>query len=231
MSDTFTREIRVGSELVDYEKKVKLSSFMNWFQQCSVRHTEELGMGRHMTFDKGFLWVIISEHILINRMPEYDEEIVIESTPGMTLHYFFPRNIVIKNKNGEILVKANALWALIDKNTRQFIDPSENGIIINGINRDTDVVPVIKLKVPELHKKKTFTATYSMVDINGHLGNTHYMDLMNDIMFENDGKLEIKEATILFKKEIPMKNRFVIKYEKIDGKYYFQSKYFEAKFN
>ena len=55
MSDIFTREIRVGSELVDYEKKVKLSSFMNWFQQCSVRHTEELGMGRHMTFDKGFL--------------------------------------------------------------------------------------------------------------------------------------------------------------------------------
>ena len=164
-------------------------------------------------------------------MPEYDENIILECTPGMTLHYFFPRNIIVKNEAGEVLIRANALWSLIDKNTRQFIDPAENDIIINGRMNPTDVIPVVKLKVPELHNKKMYTANYSLVDINGHLSNTHYMSIMCDTIYANGDSLDFKEITILFKKEIPINKKFAYEYERIDDNYYFKSKYFEAKFN
>ena len=231
MNEVYIRKLNVRSELVDYRKKMTFSSFMNLFQQCCIAHTEELGMGKGKTLDKGFLWVIISEHILINRMPEYDENIILECTPGMTLHYFFPRNIIVKNEAGEVLIRANALWSLIDKNTRQFIDPAENDIIINGRMNPTDVIPVVKLKVPELHNKKMYTANYSLVDINGHLSNTHYMSIMCDTIYANGDSLDFKEITILFKKEIPINKKFAYEYERIDDNYYFKSKYFEAKFN
>ena len=231
MDNIYIKNLRVRAEHVDYKEEMKLSSFMNIFQECCIAHTEQLGMGRHMTFDKGFLWVIISEHIYISRMPKYDENIIVECYPGETLHYFLPRYINIKNEKDEVLIKAVALWSLIDKKNRQFIDPEENGIIINGINKNEDIRPAIKINVPNLEKKKYHKANYSMVDINGHLGNKYYVDMMCDEIYQNENKIDIKEITILFKKEIPINTKFLLKFDKIENDYYFKNKYFESKFS
>ena len=229
MSAIYQRNLKVRAEHVDYRQNMKLSSFMTLFQECCIAHTEELGMGRDMTLDRGFLWVIISEHIVINRMPVYDEDIILECYQTPTLHYFFPRSLIVKNDKGEVLIKAVALWSLIDSKTRQFIDPQENKIIIKETLKDDIVMPVIGLKVPALNNKKTFTASYSKVDINGHLGNTYYMDLMNDIMFEKEAK-DIKEIKLIFKKEIQFNARFALNFSQINNKFYFKSKYFESEF-
>ena len=229
MNQTYIRKLNVKAELVDYKKNMTISSFMRIFQECCIAHTEELGMGREKTLDKGFLWVIISEHIQINRMPVYDENITFECTPGVTLHYFFPRNIIVKNDKGEVLITANALWSLIDVKKRTFIDPEKNGIIINGVMNSNDLMPVIKLKVPELKENKSWKATYSLSDINGHLSNIHYMDKMMDVIYQKNKDVDIKEVSILFKKEIPLGKGFKVSYDFIEKNHYFKSKYFEAK--
>ena len=61
---------------------MRLSVLMRLFQECCIAHTEELGMGREKTLDRGFLWVINSETIEITRLPEYDEEITLLCRPG-----------------------------------------------------------------------------------------------------------------------------------------------------
>ncbi|MCR4879674.1 MAG: hypothetical protein K5906_01800 [Bacilli bacterium] len=229
MATIYKKELKVRAEHVDYKENMTLSSFMTLFQECCIAHTEELGMGREKTFDRGFLWIIVSTHIEIERMPHYDEDIILECYQSPTLHYFFPRNITVKNKSGELLIKATSLWSLIDHKTRKFIDPSKNNIKITDTLKDDLLMPVINLKIGDLARKKTLKVQYSQVDINGHLGNRHYMDMMTDDIFKDDYP-SIRDIKLLFKKEIKMGSKFTLKYEKKDNKYFFHSKYFESIF-
>ena len=84
---------------------MRLSVLMRLFQECCIAHTEELGMGRDKTLDRGLLWVVISEMIEIQRMPVYDEEITLVCYPGKTLHYFFPRQLTVLDRNGTEIIR------------------------------------------------------------------------------------------------------------------------------
>lgn len=219
----YTKKLTLKAEHVDLYRRLKLTELMRLFQECCIAHTEELGMGRQMTLDRGFLWVVLSERILIDRLPEYDEDITIECTPGETLHFFFPRNMVVRDSEGNVLVRVKAMWGLLDRNTRQMIDPSEEGIYINGRDLPTDIAPMMSFIIPELPFSMECKAQYSLVDINGHLNNASYLSLALDRLWEEDNSFEgkIKEISMLFRKEIPFKSEFNMKYGKVDGKWYF----------
>lgn len=221
MSPLYVKPFKVRAEHVDFRRKMRLSVLMTLFQECCIAHTEELGMGRKMTLDRGFLWVILNEHIKINRLPEYDEDLTIESYPGPTLHFFFPRHFFLKDKQGDVLVEISAIWGLIDARKREMIDPKAKKIIINGEEKGNELPVVNFIKVPPLTKSTTFEATYSRVDINGHLNNAAYVDFALDQFDKADLKEDPKEIKLTFKKEIPYGEKVELSYDKVEGSYYF----------
>ena len=64
-----------------------------------------VGMGRAMTLDRGALWIVTLQSAQIRRMPEYDEEIVLRSWPGQTMHVLFPRYCAVDTACGEPLIR------------------------------------------------------------------------------------------------------------------------------
>ena len=75
----YERKLILKAEHVDAYRNLRISVLMRFFQEVCIAHTEELGMGRNMTLDRGFLWIVNSENIQIERLPKYDEEIKIKS--------------------------------------------------------------------------------------------------------------------------------------------------------
>lgn len=195
---------------------------MRFLQESAIAHTEELGMGRKKTLDRGFLWVICKESILIHRLPEYDEEILISSSPAKTLHYFFPRRCEIKDKKGNILIQSMSLWALMDKTARGFVDPEENGISILGEDRKEDIPLPGLIALPEEKKETEILASYSRSDLNGHLSNAFYLDIAEDLI-PNDYLLshDPKKIEIAFRKEILLGEKTTLSYGKEDQSYSF----------
>ncbi|MFA6829820.1 MAG: acyl-ACP thioesterase domain-containing protein, partial [Bacilli bacterium] len=61
----------------DSNQRLKTSVMLKLFQEISISHIIKLGIGREKTFDKGLLWIIISSHFQIRRLPKYDETIII----------------------------------------------------------------------------------------------------------------------------------------------------------
>ena len=198
---------------------MRLSVLMRLFQECCIAHTEELGMGREKTLDRGLLWVVISEMIKIQRMPVYDEEITLVCYPGKTLHYFFPRQLTVLDRDGEEIIRIGEFWALIDQKTRQITDPKEYGIVINGEDRPGDISSPFSLPAIELPNTETeCRAVYSLVDINGHLNNTHYLDMALTHPF--------KTVKCVFKKEIPAGTKFDLHWGKVGDTYHFRNEFF-----
>ena len=83
----YTREIHLRSRDVNLHRVLRTSALFEFLEDASIRHTEELGMGREKTLDRGLLWMVTLLRAEIRRMPEYDEHITLESWPGGDSHH------------------------------------------------------------------------------------------------------------------------------------------------
>lgn len=187
-------------------------------------------MGRKMTLDRGFLWIVDSLHFSIERWPEYDEDITLRCYPGKTLHYFLPRYLEVLDRQGEVCIRATSLWSLIDEKTRSLIDPKENGIVIEGQEHGDEIAPAMGMPIQSLPEVRQLDARYSNVDINGHMNNAAYMDFIMDSFSEGDLENKtIKDIVLCFKKEIRLGQKVEVSVGKIKESYFAFSPYFSAK--
>lgn len=176
----YTEELLLRSKDVDMFRRLRLSRLFELFQEASIRHTEQLGMGRDKTLDRGILWVLLMQRAEIVRMPEYDESIVLKSWPGQTMHLLFPRYYRVESAAGDPLVTGSALWALVDAETRKVVFPERYGVEIDGTVTGGETALPKTLSRREGSRETEFLVPYSFVDLNGHMNNTRYFDLAED---------------------------------------------------
>ena len=176
----YSREMLLRSRDVDMFRRLRTSELFRLLQEASIAHTEELGMGRDKTLDRGLLWVLLLQRADIDRMPEYDERIVIKSWPGKTMHLLFPRYYSIETAAGEHLLSASAMWGLVDQNTRKMIFPEKYGVVVEGVVTGEEIALPSAPKRMDCTASRPFTVPYSYVDLNGHMNNTRYFDLAED---------------------------------------------------
>ncbi len=176
----YREEILLRSKDVDLFRRLRLSRLFELLQEASIRHTEQLGMGREKTLDKGLLWVVTMQRCEISRMPEYDERVTLTSWPGEMMHVFFPRYYRVADENDETLVSASALWMLVDEKTRKMVFPDEWGVEIAGVRTGREIPLPSGLKKLAFTEEARFTVPFSYVDLNGHMNNTRYFDLAED---------------------------------------------------
>ena len=176
----YSEEILLRSKDVDMYRRLRTSELFRMLQEASIRHTEQLGMGRDKTLDRGILWVLLMQRAEIVRMPEYDERIVLKSWPGKTMHLLFPRYYSLETAEGEPLLKASALWSLVDGKTRKVVFPEKYGVVIEGDVTGEEIAMPGSVVKKDTTCERDFTVPYSFVDLNGQMNNTRYFDLCED---------------------------------------------------
>lgn len=179
---TYSVRYTLKNKDVNLFRKLRTSALFELLQEASIAHTEMLGMGREMTLDRGFLWVVLQQRIDITRMPEYGETVTIETWPGATMHVLFPRYYQVKDEEDKVLMNGSAVWALVDEHTRRMIFPDRNGIMIEGktTGRETDLP--LPLKRTETDRRYSYTVQFCDCDLNGHMNNTRYFDLCENLL-------------------------------------------------
>ena len=176
----FSESVLLRSKDVDLYRRLRTSELFLLLQEAAIRHTEQLGMGREKTLDKGILWVLLMQRAEIMRMPEYDETVVLKSWPGRTMHLLFPRYYSLETSVGEPLLKASALWSLVDASTRKVVFPEKFGVEIDGVVTGEEIAMPSSVRRSDCVRDQVFTVPYSFVDLNGHMNNTRYFDLAED---------------------------------------------------
>ena len=179
--EPFVKRYRILASDVDMHWRLRLSRLFTFLQEAAIAHTEALGMGREMTLDRGYLWVVTIQQAKITRLPVYDEDVVLESLPGKMMHTFFPRHTRLLDADGSELVNASALWMLMDAKNRSMVFPEQAGVYIEDGKADWAYWPKSP-RLPKGEPNASFTVPYSYVDLNGHMNNTRYFDLAEDFM-------------------------------------------------
>lgn len=176
----YRTQLTLRNKDVNLYRRLRTSALFELLQEVSIRHTEELGAGRALTLDRGFLWMVTMQRAEIGRMPEYDERVTVETWPGETMHLLFPRYYRLLDEAGHVLVSASAIWGLVDRESRRMIFPDRYGIAITGEVTGHEIALPTPIKKAEGELAAFFTVPYSYLDLNGHMNNTRYFDLAED---------------------------------------------------
>ena len=213
----YEKEYRILSSDTDAERRLRLSRLFTLFQEASIAHTTELGMGREKTLDRGLLWIVTLQQAEVTRLPFYDERITLLSGPGNTMHLLFPRYYRVEDGAGETIVRASALWALMDCGTRRAIFPEEFGIEIDGERTGAEPMLPAAPRSPKDGETDRFTVPYSYVDLNGHMNNTRYLDLAEDRMPAELRSKTVKRIRAEYSLEARLGDEITLRSERADG--------------
>ena len=183
MNGIYQQEFRIRASDTDIWQRLRLSALLRMFQESSIAHTEALGAGREKTLDRGALWVVTRMKLQVSRMPGYDEEVILKSWPGETMHVVFPRYYQVETKSGRVLIRASSLWLLLSREQRSVIFPEKLGIRIEGVSNGTEMAMPESLVFPSVFPETAErTVQYSETDLNGHMNNSCYLDWMDDLL-------------------------------------------------
>ena len=177
-------------------------------------------MGREKTLDKGILWIVGLQRAEISRMPVYDEQIVLKSWPGKTMHLFFPRYYQIETAAGEVLVRASALWSLVDQETRKLVFPEKYGVVIEGVSTGEEISLPVSPRKLELTEESPFRVPFSYVDLNGHMNNTRYFDLAEDLIPAAAAGRRLCRASVEYACEARLGEKLSVAVEEAGGCFY-----------
>ncbi len=191
---------RVGYSEVDSNLNLTYFSLVNYMQDCSCFHSDDVGVGVKYLADLNLGWFVTSYEIYINRMPVYLERIKVITYPYQVRGMMARRIYQIESEDGELLMYADSLWVLMDiKNNR----PARINDKIASAYPEDENRPEYNFKRPKLRYNGEgtlvgkFVVNENHIDTNGHMNNSFYIDVTRRFL-PND---QFSSIVVNYKKE------------------------------
>lgn len=174
---------QVLSRDIDFTKKIKLSSVFNCFQDIAWMHADNLGIGfNKIAADHNVAWVLTRMKVDIVRLPVWNEEVVFETWPQLPKKYKFERDFLVKDMDGNVIMRAVSVWVIIDIDTRELkkteVIDTEYPEMITERALEPSFDRLKPFGEPEIVYKKMVGC--SDIDVNEHLNNCRYIDFIMD---------------------------------------------------
>ncbi|MCI8992147.1 MAG: acyl-[acyl-carrier-protein] thioesterase [Eubacterium sp.] len=178
---------RVRFSEVDDKKDMTLSALLNYFQDCSCFHSEDIGMGIDDMAGNGYAWILASWQIVIEEFPKYPDEIVVTTSPYDFKGTFGYRNFTMEDGNGRMYAYANSVWFLMDiKNGRPLKIPETVWSKYELSEKlKMDYAPRKIAADSQGCAKEPVTVQKSQLDVNEHVNNGQYLVMAQEYVPES----------------------------------------------
>lgn len=121
----YTFQSRIRYSETDKTGHLKLESLLDYFQDCSTFHSEDIGLGLDYCRNHHVVWVMSSWQIVVKRYPLMGENVTIGTLPYEFKGFVGYRNFCMKDEQGEEIACANTIWSLLSTDTGKPVKPDE----------------------------------------------------------------------------------------------------------
>ena len=179
-------ESRVRFSEIDTSERLTLPALVNYFQDCSIFQSEELGLGIDSLKEKKRAWVLTSWQIEVERYPRIGEWIRTGTWATGFEGAFGHRNFQMTDKDGKTVAWANSLWVFMDIGRGRPVKPSEEDIGAYApeppLKKEFASRKILLPK--ESTEGKPFPVLKCQIDTNDHVNNCQYIQMALEILPE-----------------------------------------------
>lgn len=219
----WTENYRVNANDEDVNRIVSISGLLRYMQDAANFQMEGEGPSYAELFSSGLAFVL-SRFQLSSYSPIYaHDEICVQTWACESKGVQHNRCYRIMKDNA-IAAEAVSVWALLDINTKRL---KRVGDIELNYSQDKMLELDIpqRIKIPseaQLSLRGEYLVSYADIDLNGHMNNTKYPDMLCGFLPDMIGQRVIS-MSINFLKEAPLGESIKIYSGEYDGIYYFQT--------
>lgn len=183
-SDIFYRKaFTVPDFECDINNHMKLSYLLRHLQDVSTSQLDEMGLGYHRLFQEGTVFLLSKIGVQINRMPTAGENVVFRTAPQGVKGAQFRRESYLESATGEVLAMAQSIWFVVNPTTWKIVRPSAFAHALPAVPEEERMA---NIGVDRVRPEGSVVLTgekrvlYSDMDLNQHLNNTVYADIITD---------------------------------------------------
>lgn len=206
---------------VDFLGKAKLSAVQRVFQSAAAADCKRLGMGTARLGEKNQGWIISRMRYKFERMPRLDDCLTFETWQTPPGNCEFIRVLRIADENGAVVAEGVSRWCIIDIPTAKPVlsadtdydrslpfdedNPFKDGLKRLNDDGEWDFAFEEKIRL-------------SKIDVNRHLNNTRYFDLVFDCFQTGEyEKVEIEGFQMDFRSQVKVGETIEV-YRRQDGR-------------
>ncbi|MCH5272700.1 MAG: acyl-[acyl-carrier-protein] thioesterase [Lachnospiraceae bacterium] len=193
---------RVRYSEVDASLRLSYPSILNYFQDCSIFHSEDLDIGLQFLKERHRVWLMNFWQIQIVRFPQLGEVLRVNTWPYDFKNMFGYRNFTLTDQENTVIAAANSVWIYTDTDTGRPTRltpeeaahyPIEPAYPMEYTSR--------KIAVPaEWTPAAPISVTVSHIDSNHHVNNAQYAAMASALLPCSDYRnlrIEYKKAAQL----------------------------------
>jgi len=179
---TYETHYEITPELADEKGNARLSALLYFAQEAAGEHCELLGLDWDTMAAKELFWAVIRAKVRIHTLPRLGQQVTVKTWPMPTTRVAYPRSTAAYDSRGNELFRAVSLWVLMNTETRALMLPGKSGVEVPGILRGSELSIPGSLAPKGLEREAVCTVGFNLLDRNGHMNNTRYLDWVTDLL-------------------------------------------------
>ena len=192
-------EGRVRYSEIDHRGTMTLPALINYFQDASTFQSEAIGLGMDRLKHDRKAWVLSYWQVIVERYPQMCEKITTGTFATEFKGLYGNRNFYMKDGSGELIARANSIWAFMDLEKGRPVRPTAEHIDPYGTCEPLDMpYEERKIALPEQSEAgEPFPVRKYHIDTNEHVNNCQYVQMALEMV---PGDIQVRQLRVDYKK-------------------------------
>lgn len=221
---TYTQTYTICRHDGDHHGNAKPGALLRYGQQIATMHAEAAGLNDELYAATHTAYVLAKLALHIDRTPRVDETLTVTTRPERCKRAVNKRITFFNDAAGRQVAVLDSRWVLIDTDKRLILRKHPEAFNDCWAEDVPFELPMKMVKaVPEdCAPAGEYTATYSRCDMNGHMNNTRYVDILCDALPWNvwdEG--EVRDLKVYYHREVPRGASFALLQAQTGEKQYY----------
>lgn len=221
---TYTQTYTICRHDGDHHGNAKPGALLRYGQQIATMHAEAAGLNDELYAATHTAYVLAKLALHIDRTPRVDETLTVTTRPERCKRAVNKRVTFFYDAAGQQVAVLDSRWVLIDTDKRLILRKHPEAFNDCWAEDVPFELPMkmVKAAPEDCAPAGEYTATYSRCDMNGHMNNTRYVDILCDALPWNvwdEG--EVRDLKVYYHREVPRGAAFALLQAQTGEKQYY----------
>lgn len=234
LENRFEEDFLIHDHEADCMRRFAPGAVLRRAQQVSTDHCNALGLTADVYARTHTAFLLAKLEMQWHAPLVIGDRVHAVTRPSAPQHAAYHRLTEFFNAgSGALCCAVDTRWVLVDTTTKRILrrPPQELGLPFSLPPARDAKLELVKAPVQPLGMQ---TAGFSRCDVNGHLNNTQYADILCDnVPLARICQHGVRRLVLAYHREVPMGHSFLLSRGDVEGGYYFVgesdgAKHFEA---